>query len=129
MIQIASIPANISVIEEYLQGVFETYQLDRKIYPNVLVSITEAVNNAMIHGNGLDQRKFVKLKSECCKNCLKIKVSDEGKGFDPSTLPDPTLPENLERCGGRGVFLMQRLSDKVVFLNNGRTVEIEFQLD
>ena len=62
-------------------------------------------------------------------NCaISFKISDEGDGFDPKTIPDPTLPENLERCGGRGVFLMHKLSNRVVFSDNGRTVEIEFEI-
>lgn len=128
MIRIASIPANICQVEQYLQEVFKEYHLDNKLYPNVLVSITEAVNNAILHGNKSDGNKFVVLGTTRMKKHICFRISDEGQGFDPASIPDPTLPENLECCGGRGVFLMNQLSDRVVFSDNGRTVEIEFAL-
>lgn len=128
MIKIASVPANICQVEQYLQEVFKEYHLDNKLYPNVLVSITEAVNNAILHGNKSDRNKFVVLGTTRMKKNICFRISDEGQGFDPASVPDPTLPENLECCGGRGVFLMNQLSDRVVFSDNGRTVEIEFAL-
>ncbi len=128
MIRIASVPANIHQVEEYLHRIFNEYNLDSGLYPNVLVSITEAVNNAILHGNKSDCNKFVSLKTTRLKRHICFKISDEGQGFDPASIPDPTLPENLERCGGRGVFLMKRLSDRVIFSDCGRTVEIKFVL-
>lgn len=128
MIRIASVPANICQVEEYLHRIFSEYELDAKMYPNVLVTITEAVNNAILHGNKSDCSKFVSLKTSRQRRHISFKISDEGQGFDPASIPDPTLPENLERCGGRGVFLMRRLSDRVVFSDNGRTVEIKFMV-
>ncbi|HRI33329.1 MAG: ATP-binding protein [Saprospiraceae bacterium] len=128
MIRIASIPNNILKIEEYLNWVFAEYHIDKKLYPNVLVTITEAVNNAIIHGNQKDCNKFVHLKTERRPKCIAFRISDEGSGFDPSTIPDPTLPENIECCGGRGVFLMHQLSHRVIFSDQGRTVEIQFEI-
>lgn len=128
MIRIASIPANICKVEEYLQQIFKEYSLDNKLYPNVLVSITEAVNNAILHGNKSDGSKFVVLGTTRMKKHICFRISDEGQGFDPASIPDPTLPENVTCCGGRGVFLMNQLSDRVIFSDNGRTVEIEFAL-
>jgi serine/threonine-protein kinase RsbW len=126
MIKIASIPANISKVEEYLQKIFTDYHLDQELYPNVLVSLTEAVNNAILHGNKSDESKFVCVKTVKQKGHICFHISDEGSGFDPGTIPDPTLPENVAKCGGRGVFLMQALSDRVIFSDHGRTVEIKF---
>jgi serine/threonine-protein kinase RsbW len=128
MIRFASVPANINVVEDYLRNVLKEYEVDQCLYPNILVSITEAVTNAIIHGNKLDESKFVQLKAVHQKKCIAFRISDEGAGFNPESVPDPTLPENLEKCGGRGVFLMQKLSDRVIFSDNGRTVEIHFEL-
>lgn len=128
MIRFASIPANVHMIEDYLRNVFDEYQLDQKLYPNVLISITEAVNNAIIHGNQLDENKYVQLHTICQNQKICFKVSDEGTGFDPSKVPDPTCPDQLEQCGGRGVYIMHHLSDRLIFSDNGRTVEIEFRL-
>lgn len=128
MIKIASIPANILMVEDYVKKIFNDYNLDPCKYPDILIAITEAVNNAIIHGNQLDEKKYVRLHTICENKTICFKVSDEGQGFNPNAIPDPTLPENIEKCGGRGVFLMQRLSDKLIFTDNGRTVEIEFHL-
>ena len=128
MIKIASIPANICMVEEYLDKIFTEYHLDKKLYPNVLVSVTEAVNNAILHGNKSDESKYVCVKTTRLKRHICFKISDEGTGFDPASIPDPTLPENIENCGGRGVFLMQKLCDRVIFRDSGRTVEIKFEI-
>ena len=77
--------------------------------------MTEAVNNAIIHGNKADIRKYVNIKCKEKTQKIIIRISDEGSGFDPGNVKDPTLPENLEECGGRGVFIMRELSDKIVF--------------
>ena len=94
----------------------------------MLVSLTEAVTNAIVHGNNGDVSKSVKIQLEKSGDNFIIRVSDEGRGFDPNTLPDPTKGENLFKTGGRGVFLMQKLSDTVRFHNNGSTVEMFFKL-
>jgi serine/threonine-protein kinase RsbW len=93
-----------------------------------LISLTEAVNNAIIHGNRKDESKTVKIQLSQAKGHIAIRVSDEGRGFDYQSIPDPTAPENLTKVGGRGVFLMQQLSDRIHFHDNGRTVEMQFRL-
>jgi serine/threonine-protein kinase RsbW len=106
----------------------ERYKISPDIYPNILISLTEAVNNAIHHGNGEDSNKsiIIQLIKGTSKICLN--VTDEGEGFDHTKLPDPTAPENLTKCGGRGVFLMHQLSDHVCYKNNGCTVELTFHL-
>ena len=128
MIRIASVPANICMVEEYLDKIFTEYRLDKSLYPNVLVSLTEAVTNAILHGNKSDGSKFVCVRTTRLKRHICFRISDEGPGFDPASLSDPTLPENVANCGGRGVFLMQKLSDRVIFSDQGRTVEIKFMI-
>ena len=66
----------------------------------------EAVNNAIVHGNKSDIKKFVDVQFNLVNNNLQVTVTDEGKGFKPSEIPDPTKPENIELLAGRGVFLM-----------------------
>lgn len=106
----------------------EQYRIQPDLHCNILVSLTEAVNNAMIHGNCGDESKNVHIKLKKQRNTLAIQVSDEGRGFDPASIPDPTAPENITECGGRGVFLIQQLSDNVHFRNNGSTVEMLFKI-
>ena len=118
----------ISEVEKYVRLLFDQFGLDPELYPNILISITEAVNNAVQHGNRNDISKVVCVKSEKVKRILHCEISDEGGGFDPNALPDPTAPENVEKPGGRGVFLMRQLSDSIRFKDNGSTVELEFYL-
>ncbi len=128
MIKIGSKAHNICLIQDYLNDVFEKYNLNRSLYADVLTTVTEAVNNAIIHGNREDESKFVHIHLQCQSNCLVFTISDEGDGFDHQSIPDPTLDENLECCGGRGVFLINKLSHAVNYHNNGSTVEIVFNL-
>jgi serine/threonine-protein kinase RsbW len=111
-----------------LSEVSRDYQVSEDVFGNMLVSLTEAVTNAIVHGNNSDVSKSVKIQLEKAGNNFIIRVSDEGPGFDPNSLPDPTRGENLYKTGGRGVFLMQKLSDTMCFHNNGSTVEMLFKL-
>lgn len=115
-------------LEKYIKTLFEQFNLTQDLYPNILISLTEAVNNAIKHGNRNDQTKAVLISSTKNDNRIFFVITDEGTGFDYANLPDPTAPENIEKTGGRGVFLMKQLSDRVRFLNNGSTVEIEFYI-
>jgi serine/threonine-protein kinase RsbW len=119
----------ISEVEQFVRQVFDRYGLDPELYPNILISLTEAVNNAVQHGNRNDATKIVCVRTRKIRDMLCCQVSDEGRGFDPGVLPDPTAPENLEQPGGRGVFLMRQLSDQIEFKDNGSTVELIFHLE
>lgn len=127
-LRLRSSGACIGQLEGYIKTLFDEYDLAPDMYPNVLISLTEAVNNAIKHGNLNDHTKAVRIKSVRDSEKLYVVITDEGEGFDYQNLPDPTAPENIEKPGGRGVFLMRQLSDRVRFRNNGSTVEIEFQV-
>ena len=128
VLRLKSSSSCISEVEQYVRQLFEQFGLDPELYPNILISLTEAVNNAVQHGNRNDVTKVVCVRSEKNQEILHCEISDEGGGFDPTILPDPTAPENLEKPGGRGVFLMRQLSDNLRFKDNGSTVELEFHL-
>lgn len=101
----------------------------QELYPNILISLTEAVNNAIRHGNNLDETKKVEIRLvKKQPNRLCLQVSDEGCGFNINEVKDPTTNENVFRIGGRGVFLIRELADEVHFLNNGSTVEMAFKI-
>jgi serine/threonine-protein kinase RsbW len=128
ILRLQSTNRGIAELEGYVKQLLDYHDLSPELYPNILISLTEAVNNAIKHGNHNDTNKVVCVKSTCQEQRLCCIVSDEGAGFDYSNLPDPTKPENIDKDGGRGVFLMRQLSDNVKFLKNGSTVEIEFYL-
>ena len=121
-------PQKINEVESFVKQFAQDLEINENIFPNILISVTEAVNNAIIHGNQRNINKEVKIYLEESETTLTIIVSDQGSGFNPSNVPDPTLEENLDKLGGRGVFLIQQLCDKVFFKNNGRTVEMKFNL-
>jgi len=125
-IQIPSISENIRIVESFIDNVKEKFNVDDDLYGNIMVAITESVNNAMKHGNKLDKTKNVILSATCDENALTIRVEDQGAGFDYDNLPDPTAPENIDKVGGRGVFLMKHLSDEVRFEDEGRVSEMVF---
>lgn len=115
-------------VESFIEDFRLSYQIDDQIFGNLLVAVTEAVNNAIVHGNKLDKSKTVRVVMQKRRNIVTCKIKDEGQGFDYTNLPDPTAPENLESIGGRGVFLMKHLADLVVFSNDGSNVEIQFRI-
>ena len=127
-VKIPSIKENVSVVESFIENVGEKIRIDEAIYGNVLVSVTEAVNNAIVHGNKEDKNKKVRLGLKQNKKSVRFIVEDEGMGFDHNTLPDPTNPKNLEKVKGRGIFLIKSLSDKTTFKQGGRVVEMLFKL-
>lgn len=127
-IEIPSLPENIRMIESFIDNAKEEFQLEDDIYGNIMIAVTEAVNNAIVHGNRNDTSKNVALTLELLDHRIKFTVRDEGKGFDYSKLPDPTSPENLTKPGGRGIFLMKHLCDEVAFKDNGKIVELDFYM-
>ncbi len=128
-IQIPSMMENIRMIESFIDNAKERFHLDDDIYGNIMIAVTEAVNNAIKHGNGSDKRKNVFLGLSLNESTIKFTVKDEGSGFKHDELPDPTSPENLEKPGGRGIFLMKHLSDEVSFKEDGRVVELSFYMN
>lgn len=127
-IQIPSLPENIRIVESFIDNVKEKYSLDDDIYGNIMIAVTESVNNAILHGNKSDNSKNVSLNLALENTQIKFTVSDQGTGFDFENLTDPTLPENLDKPGGRGIFLMKNLSDEVSFRDEGSTAELSFYL-
>lgn len=128
MFTFKSRPESIRELELVLERMREEFRLDEEIYANMLISLTEAVNNAMIHGNNLSKEKIVKVNFCKGNQQLNIRISDEGEGFNVEDIPDPTNAVNIEKLGGRGVFLIHQLCDQVKYINNGSTVEISFNL-
>lgn len=77
------------------------------------MAVREAVTNAMVHGNQEDETKSVEVVFNCMGNALEIEVKDQGEGFDPTAVPDPTDPVNILKTSGRGIFLMRSFMDEV----------------
>lgn len=128
-IEIPSLSENIRMIESFIDNAKEKFHLDDDIYGNIMIAVTESVNNAIKHGNQGDKKKNVSLSLTLENGSIKFLVRDQGPGFDYDNLPDPTAPENLEKPSGRGIFLMKHLADEVAFTNNGSEVELTFYMN
>ena len=127
-IKIPSITDNVSVVESFIDNLKDKISLSDNIYGNILISVTEAVNNAIVHGNKEDKAKKVELYLKQSKKSISFVIKDEGPGFDESKIPDPTSPKNLDNIKGRGVFLIKNLTDNVKFRKKGSEVELVFNL-
>ena len=125
--QIVSQPESINLVEKLIDEIKSEYSIHEECYGNMLVAVTEAVNNAIQHGNKYDPEKMVHVSYEIEPDQIAFTISDEGTGFDYINLPDPTDPENLEKPTGRGVFLMKHLADQIIFSENGKVVELYFK--
>ncbi len=125
---IQSSPDKVSEVEAFVDQLRGENLVDEQVYGNILILLTEAVNNAILHGNKSDESKNVEITCKLNSNKISFIVSDEGPGFDFNSLPDPTDPANVEKLTGRGVFLMKQLSDYVIFSDNGSTVELQFKI-
>lgn len=113
-------------VEVLIDKVCNQLGVNEDFYGNVLIAVTEAVNNAIEHGNKKDLLMEVNVAvannpSEFCFN-----IKDQGRGFDFLNLPDPTAPENILKENGRGIFLMKNLADEVEFEDYGRSVNLYF---
>lgn len=128
-IQIPSLLENIRIIESFIDNAKEKFLLDDDIYGNIMIAVTEAVNNAIKHGNSNDRSKNVSLSLSLKESQIQFVIKDEGNGFDYENLPDPTSSENIEKVGGRGIFLMKHLSDEVSFKENGKIVQLSFYIN
>ncbi len=124
--KISSKRENINLIDGLIDQIFEKNSIDEDHYGNVLMAMTEAVTNGILHGNKEDQSKYVYVTFAKEDNRLCFVVRDEGDGFKYDNLPDPTAPENLDKPSGRGIFLMKSLADDLEFEENGKVVKLYF---
>jgi len=129
-INFSSVPENLTLVEKLVDEICDNFQINEDYYGNILISITEAVNNAIQHGNKYDPSKNVEVgfNSDDNSEYLYFTIEDQGEGFDFNTLPDPTEPENVEKLNGRGIFLMRNLADEVGYSKDGRMVELNFKI-
>lgn len=119
---------NIVIAEKLVDDVCREFSVNEDYYGNILIAVTEAVNNAINHGNRQNPDKLVHVDFSHKNSGFCFTVKDEGDGFDFENLPDPTDPANLEKISGRGVFLMRHLADEVEFSEKGTKVEMVFKV-
>lgn len=126
-IRIESKVTSIRIVEKAIDEATSELGISQDNYGKILISALEGVNNAILHGNKNDPGKMVDVEIRYDKNEFRIKITDEGMGFIPAEIPDPTIAENIEKLSGRGVFLMSKLADKIKFSKKGNSVTLFFK--
>ena len=109
-------PSRIEVVGEAAAAVSEFMSnlgLGDDIAFGVDMAVREAITNAVVHGNKLDSAKVVELRLRNTPEAFEITVHDQGTGFDPNSIPDPTKDENILKTSGRGIFFMRNFMDEV----------------
>jgi serine/threonine-protein kinase RsbW len=120
---------SIDIVESLISKVKEEHSISEEHYAGIWIAVNEAITNAIKHGNKYDPEKKVCLTVETReKRYICFTVRDEGCGFDPASLPDPTSPDCIAEPNGRGVYLINKLADTVTFSNNGTILEMCFDL-
>ncbi|OGU76242.1 MAG: hypothetical protein A2V93_02935 [Ignavibacteria bacterium RBG_16_34_14] len=114
-LELESDPNNLITVEEFVNYFAKDIGVDEDKMNGLMLSVTEATTNAIIHANKNDPSKKVTIDVFVDNGYLTIKVKDEGKGFDPSKVPDPTASENLLKDSGRGVYLMRVYMDELKY--------------
>ena len=126
---LSSTPHNIHQIERFVEDICDEYNINNTYFGNILVVLTEAVENAMKHGNSYDITKNVEISFTSKPEGLSFIIKDEGNGFDISNIPDPTdLKSNPDELKGRGIFCIRTLADEVRFFDGGKSLEILFKI-
>ncbi len=129
---VLDIPNDLASIEEAVDFVMQRCHHcgddHRRLRLNLRVGLAEALANAILYGNGEDPSKRVKVEVAFQEGTITARITDQGNGFDPCRVPDPTRPENLLRPEGRGIFLMRKLLDEVHFNDQGNSVTLVLRL-
>jgi len=129
---VLELPSDVRSIEHAVEYVVRRCQAceehAHRLRLNFRVGLTEALANAMLYGNAHDPAKRVRVEVSLTSGAIRARVTDEGLGFDPCSIPDPTCPENLMKSGGRGLFLMRQLLDEVVYNDRGNEVTLVLRL-
>lgn len=128
-IDISSELINIKKVRSFLEDVFVKLNLERTHFNRIFLCLSEAVSNAIVHGNQCVSCRKVSVSVSHTNNFLTIEVIDEGVGFNVELVKDPTLSENLKKESGRGIFLMKNICDDVLFLDDGRRVQIKYMIN
>ena len=125
-----TIPSSFEALEEIveeLSALLESLGIDEELIMRVVVATSEAITNAIVHGNKLMDNQQVYIKVTISEQYIEVTVEDEGEGFDRTLIPDPLLENALLNPSGRGIFLIEELANKVYYENGGRRVVMHFE--
>lgn len=117
------------IVERFIEEICDRFNISNTFFGNISIALMEAVQNAIIHGNGSNKKKKVVIRFESAPGELRFTVSDEGHGFDYDHIVDPTdITIESDGTAGRGIFMMKALSDKIMFDKHGSQVTMVFNI-
>ena len=127
---INSDPNLIPKVNDFIFEILNSLKIDNDLLANLNLAISEGLSNAIVHGNKLDPRKIVIITLNCFDNRIEVSIKDNGNGFNPEEVPDPTNPENLLKDSGRGIYIMKSFIEEVKynFFNDGTELKLAFNL-
>lgn len=115
-------------VEQLLTKLQDELGFNDEFYARLMLTVSEAATNSIVHGNKLDASKTVELAAYTDGQNLVVETNDQGEGFEPDKIPDPRVEDNLFKPGGRGVFLMKEYADKVKYSEGGSKLTLVFEL-
>lgn len=115
-------------LTEFVNRISNEAKLNHEKEHQIMLVLSEAVTNAILHGNKRDPEKTVELTAKITSGTITLTVADQGAGFDYNKVPDPRKQENLLKTGGRGVWLIREFADRVAYFDNGSKIEIVIDL-
>jgi len=115
-------------VEKITNSIARRMKLNEEQIDNLSIAVTEAVGNAIVHGNKENPRKKIILEFHLRKNKINISVKDEGEGFEPKKLTNPLDPENIMKESGRGIYILKSLMDEVHFTEGGTKINFAMKL-
>lgn len=115
-------------LESFIDELGLSLNIDDDDLNRIMLVLSEAVNNAIVHGNKQKPEKKVFITTTLMEQALIITIKDEGEGFDPETLDNPLKEQNLLKEGGRGVYLIKHYADEVEFSKGGKELTVHFNL-
>jgi serine/threonine-protein kinase RsbW len=124
----STIPGNTTdglAVQEEVVSLMERFAYSMRDVFAMRLSLEEGITNAIRHGNKLDPGKSVVVQCEIDESRVRVVIEDQGEGFDPDDVPDPTLEEFIERPSGRGLMLMRAYLNVVEYSDGGRRLTIE----
>ena len=125
-LEISSDIKYLSDVELHIREIIKDLNCSDEKINSILIAVSEAVNNAIIHGNKKDANKTVTISINIAEENIEFKIKDQGKGFILDQVPDPLLPENLTKDSGRGLLIIRSLVDKFTIVLSANGTEIVF---
>ncbi|HOY30473.1 MAG TPA: ATP-binding protein [Bacteroidales bacterium] len=127
-LKIKSDPHEITEVERFVENICDYYNLNSSYFGNIMVAVTEAVENAIVHGNKRDKDKLVHIHFDFSKKGIVFTIEDDGSGFDYKSIPDASDAEGNPEKKGTGIYLIMALADEVFFKDNGRKIQLVFNI-